>query len=188
MYHYVRNFWHITILAADATPSVSPPSPAGGIPIATERDTKSQPAVCYYLQVHRSSGSRSRPVLKYYSSQCLLLTLLCCAFGASWTLGSRFTYTHQVHRLFTNISPPIVNPIAKLAILSRRLQDPSYAPSIIVSPCARPTPDVVQQAIDLSTPPQSQLSSLSQSTAVLPGCGRITCSTRISIQFPEDDG
>ena len=41
------------------------------------------------------------------------------------------------------------------AIWSRRPQDPSHAPGIIISPRARPPPDVVQQAIDLKTPPPS---------------------------------
>ncbi|KAF9472838.1 cysteine proteinase [Pholiota conissans] len=52
-----------------------------------------------------------------------------------------------------------VNPIAKWAIWSRRPQDPSHAPSIIISPRARPPPDVVQQAFDQKTPPPSAPSS-----------------------------
>ncbi|KAF8967294.1 hypothetical protein BDZ97DRAFT_1938213 [Flammula alnicola] len=49
----------------------------------------------------------------------------------------------------------VANPIVKWAIWSRRPQDPSHAPSIIISPRARPPPDVVQQALDLKTPPPS---------------------------------
>lgn len=41
------------------------------------------------------------------------------------------------------------------AIWSRRPQDPSHAPGIIISPRARPPPDVVQQALNLKTPPPS---------------------------------
>lgn len=44
---------------------------------------------------------------------------------------------------------------AKWAIWSRRPQDPSHAPGIIISPRARPPPDVVQQALDMKTPPTS---------------------------------
>jgi len=46
-------------------------------------------------------------------------------------------------------------PVAQWAIWSRRPQDPSQAPSIIISPKARPPPDVVQQALDVQTPPPS---------------------------------
>ena len=63
---------------------------------------------------------------------------------------------------------PIVNPVAQWAIWSRRPQDPSHAPGIIISPRARPPPDVVQQAIDLKTPPQSRPSSPIQSPITLP--------------------
>ncbi|KAF8625752.1 hypothetical protein AX17_006778 [Amanita inopinata Kibby_2008] len=41
------------------------------------------------------------------------------------------------------------------AIWSRRPHDPSHAPGIIISPNAHPPPDVVQQALDLQTPPPS---------------------------------
>ncbi|KAM6500087.1 hypothetical protein JOM56_003101 [Amanita muscaria] len=41
------------------------------------------------------------------------------------------------------------------AVWSRRPQDPSHAPGIIISPSARPPPDVVKQALDIKTPPQS---------------------------------
>lgn len=46
-------------------------------------------------------------------------------------------------------------PVAQWAIWSRRPQDPSQAPSIIISPKARPPPDVVQQALGVHTPPPS---------------------------------
>ncbi|KAF8334570.1 hypothetical protein F5887DRAFT_1256417 [Amanita rubescens] len=41
------------------------------------------------------------------------------------------------------------------AIWSRRPTDPSNAPAIIISPQAHPPPDVVQQALDIRTPPPS---------------------------------
>lgn len=47
------------------------------------------------------------------------------------------------------------NPVAPWAIWSRRPRDPSQAPSIIISPKARPPSDIVQQALDLQTPPLS---------------------------------
>ncbi|KAF8634512.1 hypothetical protein AX15_000845 [Amanita polypyramis BW_CC] len=46
-------------------------------------------------------------------------------------------------------------PKAIWAIWSRRPTDPSQAPGIIISPCARPPPNVVQQALDVGTPPPS---------------------------------
>lgn len=80
--------------------------------------------------------------------------------------------------IFTPASPPsspqssshpsrlVVNPVPQWAIWSRP-QDPSHAPSII-SPRARPPPDVVQQAMDIKTPPQSQPSSPTQPATILP--------------------
>ncbi|KAF8077550.1 hypothetical protein FPV67DRAFT_1603374 [Lyophyllum atratum] len=46
-------------------------------------------------------------------------------------------------------------PQAAWAIWSRRPQDPTHAPGIIISPNAKPPPEVVEQAIDLPTPPPS---------------------------------
>ncbi|KJA24204.1 hypothetical protein HYPSUDRAFT_65703 [Hypholoma sublateritium FD-334 SS-4] len=70
----------------------------------------------------------------------------------------------QMGTIFTSesISPPVsrsASPSPRKAgvwaIWSRRPQDPSQAPGIIISPKARPPPDVVQQALDLKTPPPS---------------------------------
>ncbi|KAF8649046.1 hypothetical protein AX16_006047 [Volvariella volvacea WC 439] len=47
------------------------------------------------------------------------------------------------------------NPVATWAIWSRRPRDPSLAPGIIISPRARPPVDVVQNALELRTPPPS---------------------------------
>ncbi|KAG5651291.1 hypothetical protein H0H81_009190 [Sphagnurus paluster] len=47
------------------------------------------------------------------------------------------------------------SPRAEYAIWSRRPQDPSHAPGIIISPNAKPPPHVLQQALELPTPPIS---------------------------------
>ncbi|KAF8884775.1 hypothetical protein BD779DRAFT_754219 [Infundibulicybe gibba] len=47
------------------------------------------------------------------------------------------------------------NPTSSWAIWSRRPQNPSHAPGVIISPRARPPPDIVQQALELATPPAS---------------------------------
>ncbi|KAF9554587.1 cysteine proteinase [Agrocybe pediades] len=61
---------------------------------------------------------------------------------------------------------------AKWAIWSRRPQDPAHAPGIIISPRARPPPDVVQQALDMKTPPASVPSSPSIAKKPLPEAER----------------
>jgi ubiquitin carboxyl-terminal hydrolase 10 len=81
---------------------------------------------------------------------------------------------------------PVVNPVAQWAIWSRRPQDPSHAPGIIISPRARPPPDVVQQAIDLKTPPPSQPSSPSQSVTILPGLEESLVENMIGTTKEED--
>ncbi|KAJ7465978.1 hypothetical protein FB451DRAFT_1138093 [Mycena latifolia] len=43
------------------------------------------------------------------------------------------------------------------AIWSRRPMDPTHAPGIIISPRARPPPDVVEHALDARTPPPSPI-------------------------------
>ncbi|CAA7271095.1 unnamed protein product [Cyclocybe aegerita] len=53
------------------------------------------------------------------------------------------------------VSKSAVSPTVQWAIWSRRPHDPSHAPGIIISPRARPPPDVVHQALDLKTPPPS---------------------------------
>lgn len=64
---------------------------------------------------------------------------------------------------------PTTKPVAIWAIWSRRPQDPSQAPGIIISPKACPPPDIVQQALDLKTPPPSPLlSSSPRRTVVTP--------------------
>ena len=52
------------------------------------------------------------------------------------------------------VSPPGVNPVTEWAICFHRPKDPSHAPGIIISPRARPSPDVIRlrQAIDLKAP------------------------------------
>ncbi|KAG6839819.1 hypothetical protein C0991_011339 [Blastosporella zonata] len=52
-------------------------------------------------------------------------------------------------------SIPTPNPLGKWAIWSRRPQDPTHAPGIIISPHAKPPPHVMQNALELSTPPLS---------------------------------
>ncbi|KAG6844353.1 hypothetical protein H0H87_007578 [Tephrocybe sp. NHM501043] len=52
-------------------------------------------------------------------------------------------------------SIPTPSPSGKWAIWSRRPQDPTQAPGIIISPNAKPPPHVVQQALELPTPPIS---------------------------------
>ncbi|KAF9532800.1 hypothetical protein CPB83DRAFT_890475 [Crepidotus variabilis] len=47
------------------------------------------------------------------------------------------------------------NNLPQWTIWSRRPQDPANAPGIIISPRAQPPPDVVQQALELKTPPPS---------------------------------
>ncbi|KAF9462678.1 hypothetical protein BDZ94DRAFT_700826 [Collybia nuda] len=49
----------------------------------------------------------------------------------------------------------ITSPLGGWAIWSRRPHDPSHAPGIIISPRARPPPDVVHNALELRTPPPS---------------------------------
>ncbi|KAG6875966.1 hypothetical protein C0992_001648 [Termitomyces sp. T32_za158] len=49
--------------------------------------------------------------------------------------------------------PKVQNPVIEWAVWSRRPQDPSQAPGIIISPGARPPPYVVQHALELPTPP-----------------------------------
>ncbi|PFH48346.1 hypothetical protein AMATHDRAFT_65707 [Amanita thiersii Skay4041] len=53
--------------------------------------------------------------------------------------------------------PSSSNFRASWAIWSRRPTDPSHAPGVIISPNARPPRNIVQQAIDLRTPPHSPL-------------------------------
>lgn len=60
------------------------------------------------------------------------------------------------------------NPVAQWAIWSRRPRDPSQAPSIIISPNARPPFDIVQQALDLQTPPFSPSVSETSVTSIFP--------------------
>ncbi|KAG6860253.1 hypothetical protein C0995_013703 [Termitomyces sp. Mi166 len=49
--------------------------------------------------------------------------------------------------------PKVQNPVVEWAVWSRRPQDPSQAPGIIISPGAMPPPYVVQLALELPTPP-----------------------------------
>ena len=58
-------------------------------------------------------------------------------------------------QLQTHLQPPTHKPKSSWAIWSRRPTDPSNAPAIIISPQAHPPPDVVQQALDVRTPPPS---------------------------------
>ncbi|KAF8343383.1 hypothetical protein F5887DRAFT_1159792 [Amanita rubescens] len=51
--------------------------------------------------------------------------------------------------------PPTHKLKSSWAIWSRRPTDPSNAPAIIISPQAHPPPDVIQQALDIRTPPPS---------------------------------
>lgn len=51
--------------------------------------------------------------------------------------------------------PPASSFLGGWAIWSRRPHDPSHAPGIIISPNARPPPDVIQLALELHTPPPS---------------------------------
>ncbi|GLB34542.1 putative cysteine proteinase [Lyophyllum shimeji] len=62
-------------------------------------------------------------------------------------------HTHQQSQSAQPKSVP--RPGGEWAIWSRRPQDPAHAPGIIISPNAKPPPDIVQQALDLPTPPPS---------------------------------
>ncbi|KAJ3495673.1 hypothetical protein NLJ89_g10590 [Agrocybe chaxingu] len=64
------------------------------------------------------------------------------------------------------VSKSAVSPVVQWAIWSRRPHDPSHAPGIIISPRARPPPDIVHQALDLKTPPPSPPASPSPSLVV----------------------
>ncbi|EDR03249.1 uncharacterized protein LACBIDRAFT_307470 [Laccaria bicolor S238N-H82] len=65
--------------------------------------------------------------------------------------------------------PASVTSMAPWAIWSRRPQDPSLAPSIIISPRARPPPEIVERALNLRTPPPSPpVSPLATTKKVLP--------------------
>ena len=83
--------------------------------------------------------------------------------------------------------PPGVNPVAQWAIWSRRPEDPSHAPSIIISPRARPPPDVVQQAIDRKTPPPSQPTSPSLAVTTLPTMEELVVEITIGTAKEEED-
>jgi len=74
-----------TILAANATPSVTPPSPSGGVPTVTASGTPI-PTPLFATTFAALPGGA---VALFSSSQvnALLLTLLGCAFGASLTIG-----------------------------------------------------------------------------------------------------
>ncbi|KAG6918840.1 hypothetical protein DXG01_011245 [Tephrocybe rancida] len=54
-------------------------------------------------------------------------------------------------------SIPTPNPLGQWAIWSRRPQDPTQAPGVIISPNAKPPPHIVQQALELPTPPLSPI-------------------------------
>ncbi|KAF9447579.1 cysteine proteinase [Macrolepiota fuliginosa MF-IS2] len=56
--------------------------------------------------------------------------------------------------------------VASIAIWSRRPEDPSKAPGIIISPRARPPSDIVKQALDVRTPPPSPKSIFASLPAV----------------------
>ena len=81
---------------------------------------------------------------------------------------------------------PASRPVAHWVIWSRRPQHPSQAPGIIISPKARPPLDVIQQALDLNTPPPSPPPSLSPApsqssvTPVVPADG-----TTLKLSFDE---
>ncbi|KAH0583414.1 hypothetical protein H2248_009043 [Termitomyces sp. 'cryptogamus'] len=51
--------------------------------------------------------------------------------------------------------PKVQNPVVEWAVWSRRPQDPTQAPGIIISPGAMPPPYVVQHALELPTPPMT---------------------------------
>jgi len=74
-----------SILAADATPSVTPPSPVGGVPTVTASGTPIPTPLFATTFATLPSGA----VALFSSTQvnALLLTLLGCAFGASLTLS-----------------------------------------------------------------------------------------------------
>ncbi|KAF8343379.1 hypothetical protein F5887DRAFT_1212518 [Amanita rubescens] len=55
----------------------------------------------------------------------------------------------------SQLRPPTHKLKSSWAIWSRRPTDPSNAPAIIISPQAHPPPDVIQQALDIRTPPPS---------------------------------
>ena len=74
-----------SVLAADATPSVTSPSPAGSVPTVTVSGTP-VPTPLFATTFATLPGGA---VALFSSAQvnALLLTLLGCAFGASLTLG-----------------------------------------------------------------------------------------------------
>jgi len=74
-----------SILAADGTPSVTPPSPSGSVPTVTVSGTPTPTPLFATTFATLPSGA----VALFTSTQinALLLSLLGCAFGASLTLG-----------------------------------------------------------------------------------------------------
>jgi len=74
-----------TILAANATPSVTPPSPSGGVPTVTASGTPTPTPL--FATTFAALPSGAIALLSSLQVNALLLTLLGCAFGASLTLG-----------------------------------------------------------------------------------------------------
>ena len=92
-----------SILAADTTPSVTPPLPSGSVPTVTVSGTPIPTPLFATTFATLPSGA----VALFTSTQinALLLSLLGCAFGASLTLGWWFTTC----RLFRYICPWVLD-------------------------------------------------------------------------------
>ncbi|KAF8163725.1 hypothetical protein B0H34DRAFT_650904 [Crassisporium funariophilum] len=123
-------------VSSPRTPSPTPSSPAPASPAPT-------PAP------HSSSYSQMGTIS---TSDSVSLSSLPSSPASSTTILNKESHV-------TPSRKHVSNPIGQWAIWSRRPQDPSHAPSIIISPRARPPPDVIQQALDMNTPPPSPPSS-----------------------------
>ncbi|KAG5642923.1 hypothetical protein DXG03_001874 [Asterophora parasitica] len=65
--------------------------------------------------------------------------------------------SHSSHEPTSPAAPKRSNPLVPWAIWSRRPHDPAHAPGIIISPNAKPPPSIIEQALELPTPPQTPI-------------------------------
>ena len=75
-----------TVLASSATPSTTPPSPAGGVPTVTISGTPN-PTQQFATTFPAIASGGLRSVLGVAQVNALMVTLLGIAFGAAWTIG-----------------------------------------------------------------------------------------------------
>lgn len=75
-----------TVLASSATPSTTPPSPAGGVPTVTISGTPN-PTQQFATTFPAIASGGLRSVLGVAQVNTLMVTLVGIAFGAAWTIG-----------------------------------------------------------------------------------------------------